>query len=132
MQPPSVSITRQFRFPLVVVAVLLALLMTGRVEAARQRDPAGSAVSVSGRMLSARTSQAAEPCVAAVACARDSSPARPAGDRAAQLLGAEHARIIARLQQMSPAEAWLLEIDVPASIAKHERALLELRGVWRP
>ena len=125
MHPRHSSIARQFRSLMVVLTVLLTLLLTG-VAAADQRPAARSAGAAPGTMHAVHTHRAA------VACAPDSSPGPagtpPASDPVARLLAAEHARIIARLGQMSPAEAWLLELDVPASIARHTYALDTLRG----
>ena len=145
MHATIISRARLFRYQVAVLAALLTLIVAGFALISNRRDPVAvstvlpSAPVVSGPAPAAAplTERQGEQPAAGIAGDTSSAGAASqpapsfgaaAGDRGDQLLAAEHERQITRLLQMSPSEAWQLDVDVPASIAEQERALLKLLG----
>ena len=154
MHVMSTARAHLFRYQVAILVALLTLIVAAFALVSNRRDP----VAVSTVLPPAAVVSSPAPAVAplsaapqterqgdkpAAGVAGDTSSASvgagaasepapslgvAAGDAGDRLLAAEHERLITRLLQMSPSEAWQLDVDVPTSIAKQERALLTLLG----
>ena len=154
MYATIISRAHQVRYQVAALAALLTLIVAAFALVSNRRDP----VAISAVLAPAPVVSSPAPAVAplsaapqterqglkpAAGVAGDTSSAGvgagaasepaprlgvAAGDAGHRLLADEHERQITRLLQMSPTEAWQLDVDVPASVAKQERALLTLLG----